>query len=112
MLRRNLPVKRSVRSAFSPSPAVALAFARDRQRAVMQGDFDVFLAHAGQLDDGDDIVRVLIEVESGSPAAEKLRLAAENWPHGQIEEAVHLVPKIGPAIKRRPCGYFRRLITN
>ena len=63
MLRRNLPLKRSVRSAFSPSPPKALAFAGDRQHAVVQGDVDVFLAHAGQLDDGDDVVVVLIEIE-------------------------------------------------
>ncbi len=54
-----------------------LALAGDREHAVMQRNIDVFLAHSGDLDDCDDVVRVLIKVESRRPAAKELCLTRE-----------------------------------
>ena len=64
----------------------------------MQGDVDVFLAHTWELDDSDDVVVVLIQVESRCPAAEELRLPGKIARRWQIEKAVQLVSEISPAI--------------
>src|SRR5439155_14226898 len=60
----------AVRS-FAPS------LAADRQRPVVQGNFDVFPGHSGQFDDGDDVVIVLVEIERRRPAAKKLSRASD-----------------------------------
>ena len=87
---------------FSPLLALVFALAADGERSVLKGNLDVFLPHAGQLDDGDDVVVVLIKIERGSPSAEQLRLATEIAQKGNSSRAYQIVPQIGPAIKRWP----------
>ena len=56
------------------------------------------LAHTRELDDSDDVVVVLIQVESRCPAAEELRLPGKIARRWQIEKAVQLVSEISPAV--------------
>src|ERR1700693_1212295 len=90
----------------------ALAFAADCQRSVVQGDFDVLLAHTGQFNQGDNIVVILIKIERRRPPTEKLPLASEIGPGWQLESVLEIIPQVAPAIEGRPCRQFRDLITN
>src|SRR5205823_1283111 len=80
--------------------------------AVMQRDFDVFLAHARKLDDGDDVIVVLIKIERRSPAREELLLPRAAAQERQIEQSIEVVPQARPAIERRPHHGTRGLVTN
>src|SRR5437763_10548544 len=57
---------------FLPVRSLTLSLAADCQRPVVQGNFDIFSAHSGQLDHGHDVVAVLVEIKSGRPSAKKL----------------------------------------
>src|SRR5215211_1140726 len=45
--------------------AFALAFAANRQRAIVQRNIDIFLTHSGQLDDGHKMIAAVVKIERG-----------------------------------------------
>jgi hypothetical protein len=64
----------------------------------MQRDFDVLLAHSGQLDHGDHVVVALIEIERGRPTSKKLSRTRGARPERQLEKRVKFIRQIAPPI--------------
>src|SRR5262249_48124263 len=81
-------------SALSRLTVAAFAFslAADRQRPVIQGNVDDFLAHSGQLDHSHEMVATLVKIECGRPPGKKLTRPAKTRPERHIKERVQLVP--------------------
>ena len=66
----------------------------------------------GKLDNRDDVVVVLIQIERGSPTAEKLRLATEIGPKRHLKQGIQLVAQIAQAIESTESQRLKWLISD
>src|ERR671914_887225 len=81
---------------------LGLALAGDRERALLDLDLDVLLAHAGQIGPQDEVVAGLHEVHGRHPAPHRLAIARRRRVEDGVEEPIHLVLERAELAKRLP----------